>query len=158
VIHPRIGIVLSARDGALGKMLTPFKMGAGGVIGSGRQYLGWIAIDDLIGVIHEAIFNDTLSGPVNAVAPNPATNREFVKTLGRVLGRPTVLPLPAPAVNLIFGEMGRTLLLEGARVTPATLATTAGFAFRYPFLESALRAELGKEPIPPGWGNVSDSK
>jgi len=156
VVHPRIGIVLSARGGALGKMLTPFKMGGGGVIGSGRQYLGWIAIDDLIDVIHEAIFNNALTGPVNAVAPTPVTNREFVKTLGRVLGRPAVLPLPTPAVNLIFGEMGRTLLLEGARVTPRKLSEIE-FAFRYPSLEGALRAELGKEPIPQGWGNTGAS-
>lgn len=154
VVHPRIGIVMSARGGALGKMLAPFKLGGGGVIGSGRQYMGWIAIDDLIDVIHESIFNEALSGPVNAVAPGPVTNREFVKTLGRVLGRPTVLPLPAPVVNLAFGEMGRTLLLEGARVVPGKLSEI-GFAFRYPTLEGALRAELGKQEIPPGWGTIS---
>ena len=157
VVHPRIGAVIAARGGALGKMLRPFQLGLGGVIGSGRQYMSWISLDDLLGVIHEALFNPEITGPVNAVAPEPVTNRQFVKTLGGVLHRPTVLPLPAAAVNLLFGEMGRTVLLEGARVVPAKLQS-AGFEFRHPTLESALRAELGRQAAPPGWGNESTAR
>ncbi|HEY8749237.1 MAG TPA: TIGR01777 family oxidoreductase, partial [Tepidisphaeraceae bacterium] len=153
VVHPRIGIVMSARGGALATMLAPFMLGGGGVIGSGNQYMSWISLDDLVYVMHEAIFDTELSGPVNAVAPNPVTNREFVKTLGRVIKRPTVLPLPAPAVKLAFGEMGEHLLLEGARVSPARLEST-GFAFAHPTLEDALRSELGRQRLPEGWGIV----
>jgi uncharacterized protein (TIGR01777 family) len=151
VVHPRIGIVMSARGGALGRMLPPFKLGGGGVIGSGNQFMSWISLDDLIYVMHEAIFNSDLRGPVNAVAPNPVTNREFVKTLGGVLNRPTLLPLPAAAVNLAFGEMGKHLLLEGARVSPARLEAS-GFAFLHPTLEETLRSELGRQRLPNGWG------
>lgn len=142
VVHPRIGMVLSARGGALAKMLTPFRLGVGGVVGTGRQQMSWIALADLVAVLEHLALTDELSGPVNAVAPHPVTNREFTATLGRVLSRPTVLPLPAFAVRLVFGEMGQALLLDGARVLPARLEAS-GFRFRYPRLEEALRAELG---------------
>lgn len=143
VVHLRIGLVLSADGGALKKMLPPFKMGVGGRLGSGKQFMSWIALDNLVGVIEHVIRNDTLAGPVNAATPNPVTNREFTKTLGLVLRRPTILPVPAFAVRLLFGEMGDALLLASARLEPARLAAS-GFAFRYPELEAALRYVLNK--------------
>ena len=142
LVHPRIGMVLSARGGALAKMLTPFRLGLGGVVGTGRQQMSWIALDDLVAVLEHLALTDELSGPVNAVAPHPVTNREFTATLGRVLGRPTLMPLPGFMVRLLFGEMGQALLLDGARVLPSRLEAS-GFRFRYPRLEEALRAELG---------------
>jgi len=154
VVHPRIGIVMSARGGALKTMVPPFVMGGGGVIGSGKQYMSWISLDDLVAIIHESIFNPQLSGAVNATAPTPVTNREFVKTLGAVLHRPTVFPLPATIVKLVFGEMGEHLLLEGAKVLPTKLERT-GFAFIHPTLEGALRSELGRQVIPPMWGEAA---
>jgi uncharacterized protein len=102
-VFPRIGIVLTPDGGALGKMLLPFKLGLGGVIGSGTQYMSWISVDDLINIILYAIDTPTLSGPINAVSPTPITNREFTKTLGKVLFRPTFFPLPAFAARLILG-------------------------------------------------------
>jgi uncharacterized protein (TIGR01777 family) len=143
VVKPRFGMVLSAAGGALAKMLFPFKMGAGGRIGSGQQYMSWIALDDLLGAIYHALITDTLHGPVNAVAPNPVTNAEFTKTLGRVLRRPTLFPLPAFAARAAFGEMADALLLASTRVQPARLTDT-GYAFRYPELAGALRHVLGK--------------
>lgn len=144
VVNLRLGVVLTSRGGALAQMLTPFKLGVGGVIGSGRQVMSWIALEDVIGAIHHALFTESLAGPVNATAPNPVTNAEFTRTLGKVLGRPTLFPLPAAAVQVLFGEMGQSLLLEGARVLPCKLERT-GFEFLYPDLERALRAELGCE-------------
>jgi uncharacterized protein (TIGR01777 family) len=141
VVHPRIGVVLSREGGALKKMLLPFKFGAGGVIGSGRQYMSWISLHDLVSVLKMAIDDSQLQGAVNAVAPNPVTNRNFAKALGHVLHRPTILPMPAFAVKVLFGEMGKTLLLEGARVIPRKLEA-AGLQFQHPTLEAALRAEL----------------
>lgn len=143
VVHPRIGIVLSARGGALAQMLMPFRLGLGGVIGSGRQHMSWIALDDVVAALEHLAFGSALSGAVNVVAPHPVTNREFAATLGRVLGRPTMVPLPAFMVRLVFGEMGQALLLEGARVLPTRLEAS-GFRFRYPRLEEALRAELAR--------------
>jgi hypothetical protein len=141
VVNLRLGMVLSAAGGALPRMLRPFKAGLGGVFGSGRQYVSWIAIDDLVSVVRFAIATGDLAGPVNAVSPGAVTNRQFVTTLARVLHRPAVVPLPAIAVRLMFGEMGQTLLLEGARVRPAKLLQR-GFSFQYPDMESALRHEL----------------
>ena len=138
VVHLRIGLVLSAEGGALKQMLPPFKLGVGGRLGNGKQYMSWIALDDLVGVIEHALTHDTLVGPVNAASPNPVTNLEFTKTLGRVLGRPTVFPVPSLAVRLLFGEMGDALLLSSARLEPVRLAAS-GFVFRYPQLEDALR-------------------
>ena len=144
VVHPRLGIVLTGRGGALPRMALPFRLGVGGVIGSGRQYWSWIEIGDLVRVIELCLALDTLAGPVNAVAPAPATNREFTGALGRVLARPTRVPLPAFAVRLLLGEMGQALLLDSARVLPRRLER-AGFRFRHPGLEAALRAALAGE-------------
>jgi uncharacterized protein (TIGR01777 family) len=141
VVILRIGIVLAENGGALEKMLTPFKLGIGGHIGSGKQWMSWISLDDLIKVIHFALRNEYLSGVVNAVAPNPVTNKEFTKTLGKVLHRPTVLLIPAFAIKLMFGEMGKTLLLEGTRVLPKKLED-AGFEFQFSNLEEAMKYVL----------------
>jgi uncharacterized protein len=143
VVHVRIGVVLDAEGGALPKMLTPFKLGVGGRVGSGRQYMSWITLEDLVGVIRRALVDESLRGPVNAVAPRPVTNEEFTKALGRVLGRPTIFPVPAFAARLAFGEMADALLLSGARVEPARL-NDAGFEFKHPEIEGALRSVLGK--------------
>lgn len=139
----RIGVVLSPAGGALAKMLLPFKMGLGGVIGSGNQYWSWIGVDDVLGAVHHALMTAGLAGAVNAVAPQPATNTEFTKTLGRVLGRPTFLPLPGFAARLALGEMADDLLLASTRVEPRKLVAT-GYSFRQPALEGALRHLLGK--------------
>ncbi len=143
VVNLRIGVVLTPRGGALEKMLLPFKLCAGGVVGTGRQFWSWIALDDVVGAIHHAITHDELSGPVNAVSPEPATNRDFTKTLGRVLGRPTIAPLPAFVVKLLMGEMGEELLLASTRVVPNRLQET-GYQFRCPTLDGALRHLLGR--------------
>jgi hypothetical protein len=124
-------------------MLFPFRMGGGGKIGSGSQYMSWVALDDIIGAIHHALVHHELSGPVNGVAPRPVTNLEFTKTLGRVLSRPTLFPMPAFAARLAFGEMADELLLSSARVEPVRLRATS-YSFRYPDLEGALRHLLGK--------------
>jgi uncharacterized protein (TIGR01777 family) len=137
VVHLRTGIVLASQGGALAKMLTPFRLGIAGIIGSGQQYMSWISLDDLVATISYALSNETLRGPVNSVAPNPVTNREFTKTFGRVLKRPTLFPMPAFAARLAFGEMADGLLLASTRVEPKRL-TEAGFRFRFPELEAAL--------------------
>jgi len=143
VVRLRIGMALSRRGGALATMLTPFRLGAGGPVGGGAQWVSWIALDDLVRAIHHALTTDTLVGPVNAVAPEPVTNRELARTLGRVLGRPALLPLPAVAARLLLGQMADELLLASARVEPARLRAT-GFTFRHATLEDALRHELGR--------------
>jgi uncharacterized protein (TIGR01777 family) len=143
VVNLRLGIVLSPKGGALASMLTPFKLGAGGVVGSGKQDWSWVALDDVIGAMHHAIFTEALSGPVNVTAPDPATNREFTKALGAVLRRPTIFPLPAFAARLMLGEMADALLLASARVVPTRLTET-GYKFRFEKLEEALRHVLGK--------------
>jgi uncharacterized protein len=143
VVNTRIGVVLSPEGGALAKMLTPFKLGVGGKIGDGRQYMSWIALDDVVGAIQFILANASIAGPVNLVAPQPATNAEFTKTLGRVLSRPTILPMPAFAARLAFGEMADALLLSSTRVAPQVL-TAAGYRFRQPELEPALRYLLDK--------------
>jgi uncharacterized protein (TIGR01777 family) len=142
VVMPRFGMVLSGAGGALPALLLPFRLGLGGVIGSGRQFMSWIALEDVVAVIAHAIAREDCSGPVNAVSPAPSTNAEFTKTLGRVLKRPTLLPLPAFAARLVLGEMADALLLSSARVEPAVLLTS-GFEFRFPALEGALRNALG---------------
>lgn len=143
VVFLRLGMIASAAGGAIKKMLTPFKMGAGGVLGSGEQYMSWIAIDDAAGLILFALQRESIAGAVNAVSPNPVTNREFTKTMGRVLRRPTIVPMPAFAVRMAFGEMGDALLLSSQRVLPKA-AQAAGFAFEHPQLEPALRHLLGR--------------
>jgi len=142
-VHMRIGLVLSPDGGALGKMLPLFKCGLGGVLGSGQQFMSWITLDDLVSAFHHALTHSQLAGPVNGVAPGPVTNREFTKTLGRVLGRPTILPAPAFALRLALGEMADQLLLASARVDPAVLQT-AGFEFGQTQLEPALRDLLAR--------------
>jgi uncharacterized protein (TIGR01777 family) len=144
VVNLRLGVVLSRNGGALAKMLTPFKLGLGGVIGSGQQYLSWISLDDVVNAIQFALTAAALTGPVNAVAPQPVTNREFTKTLGRVLRRPTVFPMPAFAARLAFGEMADEMLLSGVRVEPHALSS-AGFEFQHPQLELALRHAIGRD-------------
>ena len=143
VVLLRIGPVLAPRGGALGRMLTPFKLGAGGRIGGGEQYLSWVAVDDLLGIISHVLAHPEIHGPVNAVSPNPVTNIAFTKTLGKVLRRPTFFTVPAFGVRMLFGEMGDEVLLAGARVKPERLIQT-DFAFRFPELEPALRHLLGK--------------
>jgi uncharacterized protein len=136
-VQIRTGVVLSPKGGALGKMLPPFKMGVGGTIGDGRQWMSWIDLQDMVGAIHHILKSDLLQGPVNLVAPKPVTNAEFTKTLGRVLSRPTVLPLPAFAVKLAFGEMGETVLLGSQRVEPSRLVMS-GYPFRFSNLQASL--------------------
>ena len=143
VVNARSGMILSPRGGALAKMLLPFKLCVGGVVGSGRQYWSWISLDDVVGGIHHAIMTESLRGPVNFVAPQPVTNREFTKTLGKALGRPTIFPMPALAARLALGEMANDLLLASARVLPKQLEAS-GYEFRHRDLETALRHLLGK--------------
>jgi len=143
VVPLRFGVVLTAAGGALGRMLPAFRAGAGGPFGGGDQWLSWIALDDLIGAVTALLYAETVDGAVNVTSPAPQTNREFVKTLGRVLRRPAIVPLPGGAVRAMFGEMGEVMLLGGQRVVPERL-DKAGFAFRYPELEAALRVELGR--------------
>ncbi len=138
----RSGIVLSKDGGALATMLTPFKFGVGGVVGSGKQWMSWISLDDVVGVINFAIENENIRGAVNNASPDPVTNEEFTKTLGEVLYRPTILPLPEFAVNLILGEMGDALLLDSRRIAPKRLLD-AGFEFKYPELKSAIEHAVG---------------
>ena len=143
VVNLRFGIVLSPAGGALAKMLLPFRLGAGGVVGSGKQWWSWVGLDDAVGAIQHALVTPGLSGPVNVVAPNPVTNAEFTRTLGRVLARPTLFPVPVFAARLAFGEMADALLLASARVVPERLQQT-GCMFHHPELEGALRHLLGR--------------
>ena len=142
-VHPRMGVVLSPQGGALGKMLPPFKLGVGGRIGAGDQYLSWVGVQDVLRAFHFLIVHNELEGPVNVTSPRPVTNGEFTQTLGEVLNRPTVLPLPGALVKLGAGQMGEEMLLQGQRAVPRKLEE-AGFDFRFPDLETALRHELGK--------------
>ncbi len=141
VVNPRFGVVLSARGGALAKMLPAFKLGVGGVVGSGRQYWSWIALDDAVGAVHHILKTESLKGPVNVCSPNSVTNREFTQILAEVLGRPAILPMPGLAARLALGEMANALLLASARVQPTKLLNS-GYEFRYPDLKSALRHVL----------------
>ena len=148
VVQLRFGVILSPRGGALAKMLAPFRLGLGGRIGNGRQWMSWIALDDVVGCIHHALATDSLHGPVNAVGPNPVTNREFTKTLGKVLWRPTLFPMPGFMARLAFGEMANDLLLASTRVLPKVLLDSS-YRFLYGDLESALRHLLGKGKLAP---------
>lgn len=141
VVNSRFGVILSPSGGALGKMLGPFKMGMGGVVGSGKQYMSCISIDDCVAAIGHALATASLAGPVNVVGPEPVTNAQFAKTLGRVLGRPTVMPMPAFLARLAFGEMADELLLSSSRVVPQKLLDS-GFRFGDRDLETALRHVL----------------
>jgi uncharacterized protein (TIGR01777 family) len=144
VVHPRFGVVLSRKGGALGRMLLPFQLGVGGRLGSGTQWMSWIAIDDAVGAIVYLLENDAATGPVNVTSPEPVSNREFTRTLGRVLRRPAVFPVPAAGLRLLFGEMADATLLASARVLPSRLLNL-GFRFDHPLLEPALRHVLRKE-------------
>jgi len=137
VVNLRIGVVLSPDGGALAQMLTPFRLGLGGKIGDGKQYMSWLTLEELIGMIQFALRTESLSGPVNAVAPNPVTNLEMTRILGRLVHRPTIFSVPSLAVRILFGEMGIDLLLAGARVKPVRLSE-AGYEFKHPDLEHAL--------------------
>ena len=143
VALPRFGVVLSPAGGALKKMLPFFRSGIGGPVGSGHQWMSWISIDDVIGAIHHALFSEMLDGPINVVGPQPVTNGEFAHTLGHVLGRPSLLPVPALVLRLLYGEMADETVLSSARVLPEKLHAT-GYEFRHPTLESALRFQLGR--------------
>lgn len=139
----RFGVVLSPAGGALAKMLPPFRLGLGGRIGTGRQWMSWVGLDDAVGAIYHALVDPRCAGPVNIVAPEAVTNAHFAATLGRVLRRPAVLPVPAGVLRLAFGEMADAALLASTRAVPARLQET-GYAFRQPTLEAALRAGLGR--------------
>jgi uncharacterized protein len=143
VVHLRNGIVLSTEGGALARTLPIFKLGGGGRIGSGRQWWSWVCMDDVVGAIVHALTDDSVEGPVNVGSPNPLTNAEYTRVLGKVLNRPTIFPLPAPAARLMLGEVADALLLASQRMEPAKLEET-GYEFRYPELEGALRHLLGR--------------
>ncbi len=139
----RTGIVLSARGGALAKLLGPFKAGLGGPTGTGTQWMSWVGLEDVLGALNHALFTDSVRGPVNLVAPNPVTSHDFAKTLGRVLSRPAIAPIPAFALRAMFGEMAEGTILAGQRVKPRALHD-AGFSFLHETLEPALRFALGR--------------
>ena len=143
VVHPRFGLVLSPEGGALGTTLPIFRLGVGGKIGSGRQYWPWVAIDDVVGAIVHALTTGSLEGPINVVVPDPPTNAQYTRALGRVLNRPVIFPLPAPAARLVLGQVADELLLASQRVEPAKLRES-GYEYRYPELEGAFRHLLGR--------------
>jgi uncharacterized protein (TIGR01777 family) len=143
VVRLRSGVAISPRGGALGQMLLPFKLGAGGRLGSGRQYFSWIDLDDLVALYAHILYDDSLEGPVNGTAPNPVSNATFTSSLGRVLGRPTLLPVPSMAVKALFGQLGEEALLWGQRAVPAKVLAT-GFQFHAEGIEESLRFQLGK--------------
>jgi len=137
-IYTRFGVILDPNEGALGKMLPPFRMGVGGRIGDGKQWMSWIALDDVVNGLKFLIEDELVQGPVNFVAPEPVRNTEFTATLGRILKRPTFFPIPAFGARLAFGEMADALLLSSQRVEPSVLEDK-GFLFTWPTLEPALR-------------------
>lgn len=143
VVRLRTGVVISPAGGALGQMLLPFKMGVGGRLGSGRQYFSWVDLDDVVGAILHCLMEDDLSGAVNVTAPNPVTNATFTTILGQVLGRPTLVPVPALAVKAAFGQLGQEALLWGQRVLPRRLEAS-GFTFAFDGVEDSLRYQLGR--------------
>ena len=146
VVHLRVGLVLDAREGALGKMLPLFRLGLGGPLGRGRQWMSWVAMEDVVGAIEFAIGREDLSGPVNIAAPEPARNRDFALAVGRALGRPARLPAPAFALRLLFGRMADEAILASARVSPVRLLG-AGYAFRFPSLGGALANAISPSSV-----------
>jgi len=141
VVHPRVGIVQTPKDGALQRSLPVFKLGLGGPFGSGRQWWSWVMLEDVIGVFHHAVTSDSVVGPINVTAPEPVTNAQWTRVLGRVLGRPAILPIPKFGPRLVFGEMADELIYVSARVLPeATLES--GYTFRHTDLEAGLRSVL----------------
>lgn len=145
VVHPRLGIVLSQEGGALAKMLPSARLGLGGPLGDGRQWMSWIAIDDVLEIFTRMLTDDALIGAINVVAPEPVLNAEFAATLGRVLGRPAVLPVPAIALRLLFGEMADAALLASTRVLPTRLSVS-GYTYSHPTLAPALHHLLAAVP------------
>jgi uncharacterized protein len=143
VVHMRIGVVLHPQGGALGRFLAPARLGLGGVIGGGRQFISWISMDDIVGAIEHLLFNESVRGPVNIAAPEPARNGDFVRTLARALGRPALFSVPALLTRLAFGQMGREVLLSSTRVSNKKLIDS-GYRFRHGSLDGALRYLLGK--------------
>lgn len=143
VVHPRFGVILTPAGGALAKLLPPFLLGLGGPVGSGKQWMPWIALDDVLGVISHLLADASLSGAVNSVAPEQVTNGQFGASLGRALHRPAVIPLPAFALKLAFGEMAEATLLASQRVVPRALKQS-GYQWQYPTLEAALRHLLAR--------------
>lgn len=147
VALPRIGLVLTPQEGVLAKLLPPFRAGVGGRLGNGKQWMSWIALDDLVGVFHQALVDQRYQGPINAAAPELVRNSAFAETLGQVLGRPTLFTVPAFALKLALGEMGAMAMMS-TRMVPARLLEL-GFGFRFPTLRAALDNMLGTEPLPP---------
>ena len=145
VVHPRFGLVLSRRGGALGRMLLPFRLGVGGRLGSGLQWMSWISIHDVVSALSFLLVNEAGIGPVNVTSPEPVRNRDLARTLGRVLSRPAVLPVPSLGLRLVFGEMADATLLASTRVVPQRLLKL-GFHFQHSALEPALRDVLRGEP------------
>lgn len=143
VVNPRLGVVLSEKGGALKQMLLPFKLGVGGPLGNGSQWMSWVGLEDVVGVVLHMIGNDALSGPVNLVSPKPVTNKQYTRTLGGVLKRPAVLPVPKFAARLAFGKLADEALYASQRVEPEVLRAS-GYTFRYPELRGALQAALSR--------------
>lgn len=146
VVHPRFGVVLSKNGGALKAMLLPYQMGIGGIIGNGEQFMSWVDISDVVGSIKHIIDKNEISGIVNIVSPSPVTNHDYTKALGDVLNRPTIFPIPALVVNLLFGEMGNELLLGSQKVSPDVLLNT-GYKFNYPRISESLNHVLNGQEI-----------
>ena len=144
VVHPRFGLVLSRRGGALGRMLLPFRLGMGGRLGPGTQWMSWVSIDDAVGALIFLLANETAVGPVNVTSPAPVRNREFTRSLGRILSRPAVLPVPSLGLRLVFGEMADAALLGSTRAVPQRLLAL-GFPFQHTALEPALRDVLRED-------------
>jgi uncharacterized protein (TIGR01777 family) len=143
VALPRFGVVLHPRGGALGKLLPPFRAGVGGPIGAGRRWMSWVSVDDAVGAIHHALFSESLAGSFNVTAPAPVTNAVFARTLGRVLGRPALVPVPPVALKALFGEMAQATILSSIRALP-TVLEREGYPFRHAELEPALRYLIGR--------------
>lgn len=144
VVHPRFGVVMASEGGMLPLISIPFRLGVGGPLGNGRQYMSWIGLDDLVAMLSDMIMDESYRGPVNAVAPQPVTNAEFSSTLAKVLNRPSFMRVPAPVMRLAGGQLADELILVSQRVEPLELEER-GFRFSHPTLEQALRHELGKE-------------
>lgn len=142
-VHLRFGVILSRHGGALGRLLPVFRLGVGGRMGNGRQWMSWLSMDDAVGIVRFALEQRELSGAVNATAPSPVTNAEFTTTMARVVHRPALFPVPALALNLVFGEMAQATMLASQRVVPR-LALSAGYVFRHATLEPALRAAVNE--------------
>lgn len=142
VINTRFGMILSRKGGVLRKLLPIFRIGLAGQLGNGKQYMSWVDLDDVVGSIHYLLTQENFRGPVNITSPHPVTNREFTQIMSQVLFRPAILPVPAMAIRLVFGEMGKSLLLASQRVLPVRLIE-CGYNFQYPSLKASLKHQLG---------------